>query len=501
MDTWLEETVGAITWQAIEDKIGELAAQGEAAAETKLKALAVGEKLSASPLVAVVAKAPDASHLDLLVRGRFKLFDGALAPFVRLQIRISTDLDTTLGDWPVRILEWQSVVGDLQFEKKDVFQAEIGFGWDDGTWLGRGALKIKPAKFALDILLGGLDERGLMLGVQGNLPAPVPLGATGLVLTGIGGDFAYNFVPRLNGGVPKQDGSGWDARDYVAWSRDRELDAWEPGPPERTAVGVRLAAVLGDLSTMGWTMQLGPIGLAVLTPGPVFVLGGKGRLVNTDAIAVEGYVAVDVASESLALGLTLDASVPKDGDVKLLQASGSVDGFFSFRDTSLWYLRVGTKDSPAKVKVLSGLNADAFLMIGHGALPPLTAGAAARDGIFFGVGISYGGSWEWWVITFTARVGARAAAGIGWNPFELEGAFGIYGELGLKLWKFWFRLLLQADVIGHLPRPTQLTTEARYVLDLPWPIPDVEGSTQVSLGEDPSAPDLKSPLLSGSTAN
>lgn len=95
---------------------------------------------------------------------------------------------------PITVVEWQALVGDLKISKKNVFEANLAVGYDQGVWLGRGAMKVLPAGFGLDLFLGGLSERGMMIGLDIDLPAPIPLGSTGLGLSGMGGDFAYNFV-------------------------------------------------------------------------------------------------------------------------------------------------------------------------------------------------------------------------------------------------------------------------------------------------------------------
>jgi hypothetical protein len=492
MDDWFERLVKDVIWKGIQDAVGELAGEASSAIEGKLATLTVGQKLSSSPLVAVVAV--DSSSVTLLVRGRFKLFGGAAAPFVRLQVKVSKQVDDQL-DPPIEIIEWQTVVGDLQIQKEGVFSAELGFGYDQGAWLGRGAFKVVPAGFGLDLLLGGLDERGLMVGIDVDLPAPIPLGSSGVVLTGLGGDFAYNFVARLNAGVPKPQ---YDATDYVAWAKDQSLDRWIAGPPTDTAVGVGLRADLGDITTMGWLLKLEPIGLAVLTPGPVFILGGKGKLINTNSIKVEGYVAVDIGSESMALGLDLRALEPESGNFKFLDAHGSVDAFFSFQRPSDWYLRFGTSKSPIAAKVLEALDADVFLMVGHGAVPH--PDGTTHDGVFFGVGIAFGDTWKAWIVEVTAKIGARAALAVGWNPLELGGAFAIYGELGLKIWEFGLKIVLALELTGYIAEPTKLTGDVHWSLDLPWPIPDIDGTLAYSLGDSGGPPELKSPLLLGSGA-
>ena len=495
MDAWFEHLVKDVIWKGIQDELGDLAGEASAAIQDKLNGLNEGDTLSSSPLVGVVKE--DASSLTMLVRGRFNLFGGSVAPFIRLQAKVSKTVDPQL-DPPLTILEWQSVVGDLQIKKEGVFTAELGFGYDAGTWLGRGAIKIIPAQFGLDLHLGGLNEDGLMVGIDVDLPAPIPLGSTGLVLSGVGGDFAYNFVPRLYQGM--SNGKVPDAKAYVDWAKEKELDRWvafdaaQPNhSPETTAVGVALRADLRDLLTSGWLMCLEPIGLAVITPGPIFILGGAGRLVDAEKVGAEGYAAIDIASESIALGLAVSAWEGWD-DFTLIGAKGSADAFFSFQRPGDWYLRFGTNTSPVTAEVFEQLDADVFLMLGHSAVP---APDGAHPGVFFGISLAYGDTWKWWIIEATARLGAKIAVGIGWNPLELAGTFAIYGQLGLKLWELGLKIVIQANLTGYLAKPTKLTGDVEYKFDLPWPVPDIEGTIPYTIGDAEGPPDLESPLLVG----
>lgn len=495
MEDWLEKLIKEIIWKAFQDAIGKLSSL----IEEKLAELTPGKKLASSPLVAVVAS--DETSVTLLVRGRFKLWDGAAAPFMRVQVKVSKELDDQLSP-PIQILEWQTVIGDLLITKKNLWSMALGFGWDQGTVLCRLAAKVIPAGLGFDILVQGLDEQGLVIGIDADLPSPIPLGASGLALSGVGGDFAYNFIARLNNGVPKPpattwDESTWDASDYVAWAQGQDVDRWVAGPPEQTAVGIGLRADLRDIMTMGWLLSLGPIGLAVLTPGPVFILGGRGRLLNSPSIEVEGYTAVDVASQSMALGLGLKASVPPEGKLRLLHAKGSMDAYFSLQRPSDWYLRLGTNKSPIAARILDELEADVFLMLGHDAIPK--PDGTAGDGVFFGVGIAYGAEWKAWIVEVVAKIGARAALAVGWNPLELGGEFAIWGELGLKVWEIGLKILLALDVAGYVAEPTRLKGQAGWKLDLPWLLPGLEGAIEYSLGESNAAPKLNSPLLLGSS--
>jgi hypothetical protein len=246
-------------------------------------------------------------------------------------------------------------------------------------------------------------------------------------------------------------------------------------------------------------MSLDPIGLAVLTPGPIFILGGEGKLLNTKGIHTEGYVAVDVSSESIALGLHVHAEEPDEWKWKLLDATGSLDGYFSFQHPTDWYVRFGTKASPVAARVMDLIGADVFLMLGHGAVPAVDGTGAV--GAFFGAGLSYGPSWSVGPVDVVARIGARGGAAVGWDPLELVGSFAIYGELKLTVFGFGLKVVLQAPLTGYVPRPTRLSGDVDYSIDLPWPLSDIDGTVGYTFGDSSGfsdSPELKSVLLVGS---
>lgn len=486
MDEWLENLFEEIIWQALVDLYNDIATWAEGEIETALKGMKdkVGEKLASSPVVSVLAYDTAADTVTFFIRGRVPLFEGVESVFMRVEVTISTDVDLTSGGRPITITQWHTLVGDLKISKKNVFEANLAIGYDKGVWLGRGTMKVLPAGFGLDLFLGGLSDRGMMIGLDIDLPAPIPLGTTGLGLSGMGGDFAYNFVARLeSAGVPLPDPN---AKDYVAWARNTEVDRWKPGPIEETAVGVGIRTDLITLADNGYVIKLEPIGLAVLTPGPVFILGGVGKLVSTDSARIEGYLAVDIGSASLALGMGVHIKIPKSGDAILVDATGTLDAFFSFANPSLWYVNLGSEASPIKAKILSDLyRAELYFMINN-------------DRFAFGAGLSIGGEWKWWIIKLVARLGANVAAKVGWNPVELEGMFAIWGELGFKVWKFGFLLKGTAKAVGHTPRPHQLKFSLSYKLDLPWPLSDIEGEKSVLIGDEtPSPPSVSAPLQAG----
>jgi hypothetical protein len=141
-------------WKALNDAFHDLTNLGEQKIREKLQSLAAGDTLSpASPLIRVIAVNEAADTVRLLIRGAFP-FDG-ITPFMRLEVTMSrSEIDLSLGEPPIRIKTWDTVLGDLRVEKKNAFDGELGFGYDQGAWLGQGGLKLLPIEAGAAICAG-----------------------------------------------------------------------------------------------------------------------------------------------------------------------------------------------------------------------------------------------------------------------------------------------------------------------------------------------------------
>jgi hypothetical protein len=498
MFDWFEKLVRDIIWKAMQDFFRLLPALGEQMIRDKLKSLTAGQQLSSSPLVTVLAVDNAADTLTFLVRGSFS-FEG-LTPFMRLEVVVSrSDIDLSLGEPPVRVKRWQAVLGDLRVEKKNALDGELGFGYDHGAWIGQGSLKLLPIKAGAAIY-GGISDRGMVLGLDAEMPpgAAIPLGPTGLGLRGLGGDFAYNFVARLEkAGLPIANPA---AKDYVTWARDHNIDRWKPGPIDKTAVGVGIRTVLCTLADQGFVFELNPIGFSFLTPGGAIILGGKGVLLRRKGFGAEGYFVVDVASASLALGAAVNVEIkapPEElgtaGFATLLKGFAQLDAFFSFSDPTAWFFDLGTEAKPCLLEVLTDVpvinilfseKAEAYLRINH-------------HRIAFGAKVGLGGEYKISkLIQLIARLAVSLAAYVGWDPLLVRAKLTVIGELGIRVWKFSFLLTGEASPIVYLPSPTLFSFELKYKLALPWPLPDIEGKK--TFGDNIATPPrILSPLLAG----
>ena len=498
MFDWFEKLVREAIWKALNDFFHDLSNLVEDKIREKLQSLKAGDLLSTTPLIRVTGVDLAADTFQVLIRGAFT-FEG-ITPFMRLEVAVSrSEIDLSSVTSVVQIKNWIVVLGDLRIEKKSAFDGELGFGYDNGAWLGQGSLKLIPIKVGAAIY-GGISDRGMVLGLDAQIPpgAAIPLGPTGLGLRGIGGDFAYNFAARLEElGAPVTHPT---AKHYVAWARNSAIDRWQPGPIDKTAVGVGIRTVLCTIADQGFVFELNPIGLAFLVPGGAIILGGKGVLLRRKGFGVEGYFVIDVASASLALGAGVNVEIkapPEEladgGFATLLKGFGQLDAFFSFSDPTAWFFDLGTEAKPCYLEVLTDVpvinilfseKAEAYLRINH-------------HRVAFGAKVGLGGEYKIKkIIRLVARLAAALGAYIGWDPMLVRAKLSVLGELGIKVWKFSFLLKGEATPTVYLPHPTLFTFEMKFTLDLPWPIPDVSGSKK--WGDDiATAPKISSPLLAG----
>lgn len=265
MFPWFQLLILGIIWKAFEDFWEEQLGDAEDAISAKLRSLKAGEEISPAPLlVKVLAVDEAADTVTILVRGPLSL-PRLITPFMRVEVLLSRgDIHLTGSDPPIRIKEWLTVIGDLPINKdqgsgeKDVkdpkgklFEGSLGFGYDKGAWMGEGSLKFGVAPMRIGgAIYGGISDRGMILGLDAEFPraGAVPLGPTGLGLRGIGGDFAHNFVARIEkAGMPIANPSAFD---YVTWARDRaSIDRWKPGPSTRRRSGSACAPCCARWST------------------------------------------------------------------------------------------------------------------------------------------------------------------------------------------------------------------------------------------------------------
>lgn len=478
---FLNKTVGDALWNAARDFLNIPPGASETFINTKLAGLtkpdAVAVPLAISPVAIQVASVVPDTSFTALVGGKIPLSDG-FSSFARIEVEVSGRIEMTDGP-RLKILKWNAVAADVQIGENPIANVVLAVAYVNGSWSGRGKLQFKHAGFGLDLTLGGLSGRGAIVAIGINsVPTMIPIGATGLGMGGVRGELAYNFKPRLI--ARRGPGTGLatknpTAMDYAAWAREAHPDRWTPAAPSETAIGVGVGCSVGTLLDNGYLMAL-DAGLTVLAPGVVFVIGGNGKLLDARSIRAEGYLAIDILSASIGVGVGVEVKVPDDG--ALFDAAGTLDAFWSFKDPSAWYLHLGTEEKPIRASALKGgLKAALYFMIDP-------------ENIALGVAISLGTDFKLWIFRFTFRIGIAVATRMGTNPFQLEGMFALFFQMGIAIWKIRFIVTMALEVKGCTPHPQYLKGKGKMVIDLPWPLPSIDLDREYDNSEDPLVPPI-----------
>lgn len=457
-----------------------------------LDGLEPGDLVSKSPLIKVVETSP--TTVSFLIRGRMKLFKGAANPFVRIEARM---LKTQLG-----LDEVTTFIGELHIvETPDVPVTDVrmGLGWDGHVFLGRGAARIVPIGFGLDIFLGGVSDRGIMLGIAVFLPVPIPLGPLPFGLNGIAGDYAHNFKPRIESGLeaegPKVDLTNGNtppdeipdlvanpnALQFVQWARnpDEALDRWVEAPPDETAIGIGVKAAFCDIPTVGNLFVLDELGFAVFTPGPTIILGGEGHLLTSEKLTIEAYAALDIDS-SFSLGGGVEMDFPDSAPV--ISAEGPFAAFFSWEDPRVWFVRIGAENDPIKAKFLIDYEAHLYFELNHYMV-------AASVGLIWSQEIELKKIFKVFV-----KLSGRFRALIGWNPKQIAAEVGGKGEAGFEVLKFKLAASLSFGVLAHFPDPKFFKASFTVRLNLPWPVKDAKLTFKAPRDENASTPIVELPF-------
>ncbi|MCO6478091.1 MAG: hypothetical protein J5I94_15785 [Phaeodactylibacter sp.] len=451
-----------------------------------LNSLEVGEKIASSPLIKVIEK--DEETVTLLIRGRMKLAKGNFQPFMRIEASFPLDV---LG-----LPEVRTFIADLKIkdpESTPVTEMKMGLGYDGLVFSGLGGARLLPVGFGFEIFLGGVSDRGIMLGIDVFLPAPIPLGPTGFGLNGLGGDYAHNFKPRLDFISAEEEPILSVEEDpestevpaavrYVQWARSEDLDRWVAADLNETTVGIGLRAYFCDVPSTGTIILLDPLGFSVLTPGPVIILGGRGILLRQDSMTFDSYAVIDIENGSFSLGGAVTLEFPEDP--KIVDVKGFFNSFISFKEPKTWFINVGTPAKPNQSKFLEVFEAKSFFEINH-------------YRIQFGVEMA----WTYKIpglpkrINIFAKLGGGIKALVGWIPKQLAGELTLFGEAGVQILKFKLSASLSGKIRGHLPKPKILKAELEFKINTPPLIPDPKFKIEVPKEEENDPPDLTAPLL------
>jgi len=301
------------------------------------------------------------------------------------------------------------------------------------------------------------------------LPPPgIVLGTSPASVMGFKGKWAMNMCPSMD--------PGW---------------TWAITPPKGVTPlskmvpckgGKMLGAGIQITTTDGYIITIDAL-FALLVPGPVVMIEGKGGILAdilgeympSGATEVLGdsalteppfYALVVINGEEQYFSANLDVN----GELVkgVLGASGTADIFFDFQNSSNWWIKLGQREPKDKriqsifltrktqgyFEMLPGPHIEAGGLIGFDARKDFKVGYAVLKAYIEG------------------------GAGISWKPEHIHGWLALVVDIGIKVCGFGLGLGASGSIEAMSPHPRfmEILAEYHYFFNMPWPLPDVEGS-------------------------
>ena len=322
----------------------------------------------------------------------------------------------------------------------------------------------------------------IYLGVE--LPAGIPLFATGLALYGMAGLYADQMEPDR---APEQ-----------AWYSLEPGSSWyhagaEPGVADLTKWTYRASSMalgagvtIGTAADNGYAFN-GRLLFVVVFPGPIILLEGRANILReraslSDEPIFKALAVLDGREGSVLVGV--DAEYRFDDSGALLDIRAGAEAYYSFSDPTSWHLYIGEKDPPDRriaARLYSIFDATAYYMLD-----------ARRLQLGAGVGIDERHRAGPLALELEARLDVGAA--VSWYLPHFFGELLLFGRVELSAFGVGLGISARAHLAADIFDPFHIIGELSVALSLPWPLGDIEAEIALEWGPEPEVPRLPLPL-------
>lgn len=314
--------------------------------------------------------------------------------------------------------------------------------------------------------------------VQMQLPAGVPLGPTGLAFYGFAGLYAYNREPD------KHADEGWYRGPNLedGWYTRSPAGITDVGQKWRGAkghTGFGAGIIIGTFPDNGYTFN-GRLLLALVFPGPVILIEGMANLFKKRSALGDGsepnFRALLVIDPGKSFTAGLDAQYKFADGGELLEIRGSAETFFDY--TGNWFIHIGVRDPASRrirARAFRLFDVNAFFMLDP---TKLTVGAGWSLHKVYG--------FKHLNVTLSASMGGEAT--LSWHPAHLNGTISVAGSAELRAFGIGAGLSVSATVSADVFDPFGLSGRFRAGINLPWPLPDIHVTVQISWSESSTPP-------------
>jgi hypothetical protein len=363
-----------------------------------------------------------------------------------------------------------------------------------------GKIKLELTSLDLELegtLVFGIDRRPnidrgtnfFAIYISTELPAGIPLFATGVGLYGFAGLFADQMEPDKGndeGWYENLDGSpGWYKRGPEVGVTDL-ANKWVPSPGS-FAFGA--GVTIGTIADNGYVFN-GRMLLAIVFPGPILLIEGKANLLtersklsDRDDPLFRALVVLDNRAGTFLA--RLDARFKYGGGGELIDIYGNAEAFFDFNDASAWYLYLGRKE-PRNRRIRASVfyhifEANSYFMLD------------AKQ-IATGAWIGINEQWIFGPLGVTLEAWIEGNAILSWKPAHFHGDLWLHGKAELEVWVFGIGLTVDARFATDVFDPFHILAELCVGIDLPWFLPDFDVCIGFEWGPEPNTPEVSLPV-------
>lgn len=295
--------------------------------------------------------------------------------------------------------------------------------------------------------------------MQLSLPAPIPLGPTGLGIYAFRGLVGQRYVASKTAINLNEDASWFDY--YKADPLGVSLQKFSAEEGFSLGAGVQV----GTATDSGRTFNANVFFLLSLPK--VFLLEGRGAILKKRAgldttNEPPFYAMLAISPESVEAGFGVNLNFPDDGQIAKIQ--GAIELGFFFRNASAWYLNVGRETPEAKrvqAEILTLFQAYFFMMFNN-------------SGIRAGAGASWSFNKTYGPAKISAGASLDLRSSINFNPTQLGGSIAAAAHLRVSVFKFGFGFQLKAGFSAEAPKPFIIAGYFSLIIELPWPFKDLK---------------------------
>lgn len=344
------------------------------------------------------------------------------------------------------------------------------------------SLELTYLNMAVDgkLVIGNADGYtffAIYLGVQ--LPAGIPLGATGLAIYGFAGLFALQMEPDKR---PDEEWfEGWYKRPEVG-----VLDLRNKWVNRRGSFALGVGTTIGTIFDTGFSFSGGLL-LAIIFPGPIVMLEGKADIIRrrkgfSDEGSYRALAVLDNRAGTFLIGL--DAHYKQLLSGELIDIHAGAEAFFDFNDASRWHIYLGEREPLEK-----RIRAEIFRLFRANAYFMLDARAVAM-----GAWLGINEAWRFGPLSVVLEAWLEGNVSLSWKPLHFHGDLWLHGMVELKVWRFGAGMMMDTQYACDVFKPFHILARFRVGIKLPWPLPDFKVTVKIEWGPRKHPPPLPLPL-------